>query len=262
MKKLLGFLSLVLILFAIVGCSANSENRTPGGEESGAIELESTAARKIIYDVNMNIETKKVKVVFDALLALTSADIWVYNSSYSADYSTVVLRVKTETLDAFIQSIDNTYHVKDYRKSASDVTVSYYDKQSRIISLEAEQANLVLLYSGATIEQSIAINKRLSEIDTELRTLNGEINNYDSLIEYSTVTIRIRSTATFFNLTFGAKAWAALKGGFIAFIRVVELIFYAFLALLPFAIVGVPAVWGIVKLNRHLMNKRKQKSSK
>ena len=50
------------------------------------------------------------------------------------------------------------------------------------------------MYADASMDDMILINKRISEIDLLLGELQGDLNRYDSLIEYSTVTLTIRAS--------------------------------------------------------------------
>lgn len=261
MKKIMALVTFVLLLFLLVGCAESSPNGNGSTDNDETVVLaESTATRKIIYDVSMNLESKEIEAVYNSVKARLNTDEWVDSESFGTSYSRLVLRVKSDRLNAFIAEINNAYDVNSYNKSATDISITYYDKTARVLTLEAEQTRLLELYETATVSEMIEINQRISEIEIELQQLNGDINQYDSLIDYSRVTIHIRSTASFMSMTLPEKMWAALKGGFTAFLRILELLLLAFLALIPFIVVGVPAIFGLIKLNKHLIKKRQLKN--
>ena len=261
MKKLFTLLTLTLVLFLLAGCAA--ENPNSGGvtdDNTTVVLAETTATRKIIYEVNMSLTSKDIETVYEGIKDRLAFDEWVDNESFGSSFSRLVLRIKSNRIDAFIDEINDNYTVSSFNKSSRDISIQYYDKATRILTLEAEQTRLLELYETATVSEMIELNQRLSEIDIELQELNGEINQYDSLIEYSMVTIEIRSTANFMSLSLPEKMWRAFTGGWDAFLNILELLLLAFLALIPFILVGVPSIWGLLKLNKYYIKKRQLKN--
>ena len=97
----------------------------------------------------------------------------------------------------------------------------------------------------------LQINRRLSEIESELKQIQGTLNTYDSLIDYSKVTINFDTPTTVEKETFGSKLGDAYKVG----LGVAENIFIFVLVVLPFAAV----IGGIVVLSIFLSKKQKAK---
>ncbi|MGB4180528.1 MAG: DUF4349 domain-containing protein [Bacilli bacterium] len=83
--------------------------------------------------------------------------------------------------------------------------MQYQDTENKINSLLAEKDRLNELYADASMNDMILINQRISEIDLLLGELQGDLNRYDSLIEYSTVTLTIRASKKASDAPFGKR---------------------------------------------------------
>ena len=240
-KKLL--LSVVCIIlaclcFVSVGCAKNNDmgggyypnNSGPEStdkSESGSdgSSTETSPDRKIIYSVYVSYVVDNLEGCEESISSKLKNDEWVESSSLSQDYATVVVRIKTERLDEFMSSLDGLGEISSYTKESEDISERYYDKTVRKTALENEQTRLLELQEKATtLADLLAINTRLSEIDAELASINGTLNKYDSLVEYSTVTINLRVTYQGTEYTFwdqlldGLSIGLDIAGGLLIFI--------------------------------------------
>lgn len=261
MRKIWAVLVMVLLGFSLVGCAAGYEtvgNNDGSDESSGEMTLYASN-RKIIYEVSLGISSKRLLPVYDEILSMINPDEWVESQQIGTRSGQIVLRIKTSRLLAFTDAIRAQFDVTHFNHSSRDVSLSYYNNETRIDALEAEQARLIELFDQASISEQIMINQRLSTIESELRSLNETNNETDSLIEYSQVTIQLNSSAPYDTLNFGQKIKRAFFGGIDAFITVLEYLVLSILSLLPFIIVGVPAVMGILYINKKKYQKRLEK---
>ena len=73
----------------------------------------------------------------------------------------------------------------------TDVSTSYNSYEARKEVLEASRATYVAMLSkdGLTVSDIIAINDKIEKIDIELKEIYLQIDTYDGLIDYSTVTV-------------------------------------------------------------------------
>ncbi len=255
MKKVMVLFSLLLLSFTLYGCSAAYEPGELLPEETSEVTLTS-ATRKVIYSVDMGIKAKQLLPLYDEIVDLINSDEWIESQNIGTQSGRVVLRIKTERLQAFIQGLRSQYEVSYFNSSSIDVSVHYYNNQAKIDTLEAEQTRLIELFQSASIGEQIQINQRLSEIEIDLRNLTTENNETDSLIEYSQVTLYLNASAPYESLNFGQKINRAFFGGIDAFVMVVESLFLAFLSMLPFLVVIIPSVYGILYLNKRNHQKR------
>ena len=246
---------LAVSVLGLYGCSQDLDVSNQNNEHNGIIETSTT--RKIIYNGTVSIYDKDVSVVHQAIKDSLNADEWVQTETFEEDFSRMVIRIKSDRLDLFITNLKETYDVRDYQKNATDISIEYYDNQARILTLEAEQARLIEMYDQSSISDMLLINRRISEIETELQELNGLINQYDSLIDYSELTIRISSTRTFMSTSFSTRLGNAFFGGLNALWSLLQLMLMGLLALLPFIVVFGPLGYGVYRLNRYLTNRKK-----
>lgn len=269
-KKLL--LSVVCIIlaclcFVSVGCAKNndvggdyypnnvgSESTDKSESGSGDSSTETSPDRKIIYSVYVSYVVDNLDGCEESISSKLKNDEWVESSSLSQDYATVVVRIKTERLDEFMSSLDGLGEISSYTKESEDISERYYDKTVRKTALENEQTRLLELQEKATtLADLLAINTRLSEIDAELASINGTLNKYDSLVEYSTVTINLRVTYQGTEYTFwdqlldGLSIGLDIAGGLLIFI----------ICAIPYGAVAT----GIFFLVRYLVRRNKAKKA-
>lgn len=260
MRKIWFVFTLILLGFSLVGCAAGYEPIGDDGSQGESNEVILTASnRKIIYEVNLGISSKKLEPVYEDILAMINPDEWIESQHIGSRSGQLVLRIKTSRLLAFTDSIRDQFDVTYFNHSSTDVSLNYYNNKTRIDALEAEQARLIELFDEATISEQIMINQRLSIIESELRSLNQTNGEIDSLIEYSQVTILLNSSAPYDTLSFGQKIKRAFFGGIDAFMTVLEYLVLTILTLLPFIVIGVPAVMGILYINKKKYQKRLEK---
>ena len=191
MKKYL--LLFIVLLFSLFACSAQSdvldnESGTPDQENQVAL---AAPTRKIIYKADATIYSSNIDPIKTDIINRLEVSEWVDEISTTSDYIYLKLRIKTTRLDDFMTSLDTAYQLNRYSKTSEDVSLNYFDKQGKIDTLGRELVRLNLLYDSASITDMITINERVSQIETELQKLNKEVNELDSMIDYSEVTLRL-----------------------------------------------------------------------
>ncbi|MDI9507947.1 MAG: DUF4349 domain-containing protein, partial [Bacillota bacterium] len=95
-----------------------------------------------------------------------------------------------------------------------------------------------------------------SEIDLLLGELQGDLNRYDSLIEYSTVTLTIRASKKASDASFGKRLANSLRNGFTAVVTFLKYLLIGLAVILPAAIILGPVAVGIVVLRNFIKKKR------
>ena len=201
--------------------SSQSDDSTPNLDPG---QEEAVPQRKIIYSATIYMSDGDFSGRIAKIRAALNADEWFDSETVESDYAYFTVRVKSSRLDAFLTQISEGATVGTMQKEAKDISLNYQNKEDRIAALN-EEKNLLTTYleSGAvTADYAIA---RIAEINTEIKRINGELKTYDSLIEYSTVTIRLSKTyAPIADPTYGERAgntwsdtWQAL-GDFFRFL--------------------------------------------
>lgn len=201
-KRLLTVLALVLALaavFTLASCGSSAGDYAPGVSEdsSGDSVIIGEVNRKIYYIVSMTLETADVPAL-GKIVKERTADCGGYlqysNESVSEDYAyySYTVKIPTEQLNEFLAAIDGSGKVTDRNIKSVDITTEYVSAEARLDALVAEKAVLTELMESATsIYDVLEISNRIASLDSEIGELQREINSYDSLIDYSTVSIYI-----------------------------------------------------------------------
>jgi hypothetical protein len=109
------------------------------------------------------------------------------------------------------------------------------------------------------MSEIIIINSRISDINSQLRILNKEVSLYDSLIDYSRVTLEFYGTpAPVEELSYGGKLKEGFISGWEALVAILEFFSIVFVTLFPFLAVAAPVGVGIYFIVR-FTKKRKQR---
>lgn len=170
--------------------------------------------RKIVYTVTLDLQTKE----FDMAMQLINDNIATHkayvqsqkqsdNSGYYSKYShrelTMVIRVPSENLDAFLSGLKNdNIHVISTAKDSKDYSTSYYDKQIRIDNLKIQEERLLeMLSQSADLKTLLELEDRLADVRYEIESLTKEMNIIDSNVNYSTVTIYMSEVVEYDKIT-------------------------------------------------------------
>lgn len=116
-----------------------------------------------------------------------------YNDSSSTRYCNYTLRIPDDKLKGFSDTITETSNVVSKSREIEDVTLDYTDTESKIKALKVEQERLLeLLAQADNIDSILVIERRMTEVRTELETNESRLRLYDNLISYSTINLDVR----------------------------------------------------------------------
>lgn len=80
-----------------------------------------------------------------------------------------------------------------FQETVQDVTTGYIDTQSQLKNLRGEQARLLdLLHNAQTLNDTLAIEQKLTDVEGKIETLEEQSNNLNHQLAYYTVTINIQ----------------------------------------------------------------------
>lgn len=260
MKKSFLYIIIFFALFILVGCGAEYdgqlESGSPDNDSEGINLVEDLPERKIIYSVDLSIYTKDLDESIETLKSSVNSDEWFDYENIRDRQATFKIRIKSDRLDDFIENIDDSFEVSFYSKTGQDITLQYLDTTNRIAALQAQYDRLVELYENASLNEMITINSRLGEIETELLELEGTLNTFDSLVDYSEVEVTIYQTTAASRSPFFNRLLNSFINGVNAVIAFFDFVLIALATVLPFAIVIVPSGLGIY----FIVKKRKSKN--
>jgi len=115
----------------------------------------------------------------------------------------LTLRVKEKDFDAFFQELkglDGEYQYSTI--SSSDVTETVLDMEARLKNLKSvETQYLSILKKATTVSDTLAVQRELTTVRSEIEYLESSLDNMERQTDYSTVQITITQSSTGSSLT-------------------------------------------------------------
>lgn len=190
---------------------AYSEAKDAGtGLSNGDMVVESGDERpmsdKIIYNADVTLETTAFDEALEKIGAMVSQmGGYVESSSVSgSNYNTIsrgnagtrnayfTIRIPSQHFRSFTGNLTDLGNVPYNRTYSQNVTQAYYDTQSRLEAFQTQEKRLLEMLSIAeTVEDMLAIQRELTEVQYELDSLKGTLRYYDNQVNYSTVSLTV-----------------------------------------------------------------------
>lgn len=213
--------------------------------------------RKLVRTVSLSIRTD----VFDAALDQVQTTISemggyienLYQYGESTRYISLSIRVPSERLDAFLQSMEGTGKVTDRSESTTDMTTQYVDNETRLKTLYEKRDRLnELLLKAENVSDLIEIESAIADTQYQIDSYETSQRSIDRQVDMSEVNLTLmeqEKTAVNPELTLGER----IRSGFINSISWLEEMARNIVVFVVMAspVIGVIAVvwlgWKIVK---------------
>lgn len=231
MKHLLKFsigLLLTLLILAACGASPREANYAPAPMATVVVEksvqmAEDTAGyrgegqvatttttdllqeeRKVIYNASLTLVVKDpeeaAKQVEDLVAATGGyiANMNAYRNSDGLLFYNITLRVPVSGFNSIRDALRNlAVRVENDSINTDDVTDQYYDLEARLRTLRATEEELLSLLKetrerGGKVEDIMTIYRELTNIQSQIESLQGQLNRLDKLTALSTITVELR----------------------------------------------------------------------
>lgn len=149
---------------------------------------------KMVYRANMDLQTLSFDKA-DADISALVKEMGGYfeqrsisNRSSGYRYADYTVRIPAEKFESFCTQMGTLCHLVYKNESADNITESYYDTQSRLVTAQTKLARLQELLSRAeSMEDIITIESAISDTEWTIENLTGTLRTYDSLVDYATV---------------------------------------------------------------------------
>lgn len=162
----------------------------------------------------------------------------------------VVVRVPSDRFEVAVGEVRGLGQVRSSTSGGRDATAEYTDLEARIRSLTATRDQLIVLLAEAgTIGDVLAVQDRITGVQVELETLQGQLNLLDDQTSFGTITVTVAERGDDpgdngnDDRSGLGDAWRRSVDGFAA---VVEVIVIAIGPALALGLVGV-AVWPVAR---------------
>ena len=158
-----------------------------------------------------------------------SARNWYY-SDYRKTGGTLsdhlVIRVPAQNYDAFLAALDGKGKILEKNLSVDNITLSYTDTETMIEALKTQEKRLLeMMDQCETIEDMITVERRLTEVQSDLAIYENRLAGMDLDVAYSTVELTIQEVMEYssdptspYTSTFGERlkntleeSWATAK---------------------------------------------------
>lgn len=201
---------------AVADSAANIKmNRVAALQESGDTGTDSTGSdgqvdtseipdsRKLIRNVDLSFETTDFDTFVQDIQSKTTAlGGYIESSDVSGNAYTdrrrsayFTLRIPKPQVDTFLSFAEGEANLTRKYENTQDITLQYYDTESRKKALQSEYDRLLELMAKAeSVDAVIAIEQRLSEIRYQLDSFESDLRRYDNQVDYSTVTVDVSET--------------------------------------------------------------------
>ena len=189
-----------------VGGAAMKESSTNGGDTSA---LRAQDGQKIVYTGNLSIQTleydksaasirKKIRDAGGFSESESESDRDYNWYRYSAGSSStrslsITARIPSEKFESFMDSLSGDGKVMNRSMNAENISQVYANKETYKKALEKEQERLLAMMDKAeTIEDMIAVESRLSDVERQLNAYKTDLSAMDKDVQYSTIYIDLQ----------------------------------------------------------------------
>ena len=248
--------------------TADGSNSSAGKpSDSDGPQLE----EKLIYTGNLTIQSleydncaadlrKKIKDFGGIIQSESESDDdyhWYYddhtNSSVRTLYLTV--RIPSEKFYDFLSAVGEAGKVISRSVNVENISQTYSDTQTQIEALEIEEERLLeMMQKADTIEDMIAVESRLTEVQTDLNFYKTNLRRMDTDVAWSTISLSLEEvkkySPTVVEQTFGERVREAFADAWSVFIRFLQGLLLLLIRLLPFLLLILVIfliIWFILK---------------
>lgn len=243
------------------------------GASTEPVESQSQTTRKIIYTSDYEIQTKDYDAsatALDSLMAKYGAYFESSNTYGSKDSgsrrSNFTIRVPVANYTAFTGEAGTLGVVISTSQDNRDITESYFDTEARLESAKIrEERVLEILKNAAKLDDVLALERELADIRYEIESYTGTLRKYDSLVNYSTVTIRLIEVTDVVMpkvtpLTFGERMSKGFSSGINDFVDGLQdfavMLSYNFIGLMIWLVLILAAVCVLVVVSKRSKAKK------
>jgi len=177
--------------------SAVSESESIGQTDSGSGVYRNSEV-KLIRRANLTVQTTefdKAQEALDALVTelggyyenaeLRSGSYYNQNSNRSASFT---VRIPAEKYDVFMTQVDGIGYLARKNESSEDVGEIYHDIETRLKTQRTKQERLLeLLKKAQSMEDIIALESALTDVEYHIEQYTSDLNRYDGLVGFATI---------------------------------------------------------------------------
>ena len=248
------------------GTSAGGAEDSGLGGNSAAIQDTAASSRKIITNVNLQMETKTFDSGVDSIAAIVEQFGGYVQSSYVEGKSLYyergtrsarfTLRIPADRLGEMLSAFSSTFNITSTDQSGNDVTDQYFDIEARLNSLRVQEQQLLkMLEDSKELKYLIEVQKELSSVRYQIETLISSLNRMDSYVSMSTVNIYLSEVVEYEQLrnepaTFSAELRMTIRESADMFLRFCRNLLLAVIVFFPYLLILLALLFIILSIRR------------
>jgi len=238
----------------------NLDGAKSSKQEKPAIEKKIIKNGSITFETNDITKTRKaIGSSLDKLDGYIAEETETNNGDDNRKEYTVKARVPAKNFDQFLEAVSSgADRIDSKNTNIKDVTTEYIDITTQLANKKKlEDSYLALLKKGTKISDLLEIENKLTEIQSDIESTQGQLNYLTKQVEYSEldVTFYTKLAAEDKGKTFGYKFLTALSDGW----DILGGLFFGFIGLWPVWVV-IAIMYMIVTSWRKKNRERKAKA--
>lgn len=166
--------------------------------------------RKLIKNGNISLEVLDYQAVYDQILTMVdsyggyiqNSQTDVYSSYEDEDtakqfkYGSITMRIAYDQFDAVYSELGAIEKVTNQSQNVKDITAQYRDTVNEVKNFEVrEEALRKIMESAQTVSEVIEVERELSEVRAKINNLQQSLQQWDRLVEMSTIVVQITEVA-------------------------------------------------------------------
>lgn len=257
------------------------------GTDAGAGQTDSQSSnRKIVYTGNVSLQTLEyddsAQSIHDKITKYggfiesenTSNEdpYWYYRERTGSSARrvrrslSITARIPAEKFDAFMKDLEKDGQVINTSVNAQNISVSYANHDASRKALEIEQDRLLKMMEKAeTIEEMIAVEERLTQVERELGNEKTTLSAMDRDVNFSTIYINLEEvfeySETVVETTYGERLKRAFGNAIDGFVEFWEDVLLFIVGTFPFLIMLAVIIFAAVKLVRRAHRRRAERKA-
>lgn len=275
MRKLQVVLLVLCLVALLAGCGASTgaapqqppreeyNDSAPSPGEVGKVAPDGSyggSEQRVIRTGDISLDVEKLDDTLAEITHLTrvAGGFLAQTNIYGADDSrraNLTLRVPVAKFDDLLDQIETLGKRIQRNTGGEDVTLHYVDLEARIRNLERQEERLLeILLKADTVEDILRVEQELARIRGQLESLTAEFRYLSDRVNYSTIQLYLRETATASTTITGSGlkgVWQRGRSGLVksvnAMLTGLGNVLVALFTLLPYllfmAVVGIPVLY-------------------
>lgn len=257
------------------------EAEEAGSDRTAAGEV-ADMSEKIIYTAYAELETTEFDAALEKVQALVKElggfmestsvsgnNYWsISRGNTGGRHASFIIRVPSSKFSVLTGSLSDIGNVPYCDTRMQNVTMKYYDLQSRLEAYRTQEARLLeMLAVAESVEDMLAIQQQLTEVQYEIDYLTGQLRYYDHQVNYSTVTLDVNEVREYTpEPTITLTYWQRMTRGFSDSLKGVgrffQNLFLWFVTSLPWLVPLAGAIIGAIALLRRSIKKHPERAER